>query len=110
MIPTEREITLVQPAATEREEDIREKRERTRFTEEGCGCSKECWREFQLSHILLVRDSFLEMTTKEKEMVVMGEIMANTRTGETTFPNKRKEKERVKDYTVYYHGGVKVLQ
>ena len=33
------------------------------------------------------------MTAKEKEMVVMGEIMANTRTGETTIPNKRKEKE-----------------
>ena len=62
MIPTERELTLVQPAATEREE-----RERTRFIEEVCGCSKECWREFQLSHILLVRDSFLEMTIKERD-------------------------------------------
>ena len=29
------------------------------------------------------------MTTTEKEMVVMGEIMANTRTGEITIPNKK---------------------
>ena len=46
----------------------------------------------------------MEMTTEEKEMVVMGEMMAYTRVRDTAC----KEKEKINDYTISSHGGVKV--
>lgn len=104
LITTPTTPTIEEVVAEIREEDDNEERKRAKFLEEACGCLRKCCKEFDSSYTFAVRDNFMEMTTKEKEMVVMGEMMASTRVGDTTC----KEKERVNDYTIYSHCGIKV--
>ena len=104
LITTPTTHTIEEVVAEMREEDDNEERKRAKFLEEACGCLRKCFKEFDSSYTFALRDNFMEMTTKEKEMVVMGEMMASTRVGDTTC----KEKERVNDYTIYSHCGIKV--
>ena len=67
-----------------------------------------CWKKFDSNYLRATRTKLLELDEKEKDLVIMGQVMATTGCGESTIANKKLERERLKNYTSFYHGGVKV--
>ena len=92
----------------EREIDQTEERRLDSFLEIGCGCSQMCWKKFDPNYLRATRTNLLELDEREKDLVIMGQVMATTGCGESTIASKKLERERLKNYTSFYHGGVKV--
>ena len=49
-----------------------------------------------------------ELTEKQLDLVVMGQLMACTNSSGTTSSNKKTSRERKQQQSCYYHGMVKV--
>lgn len=88
--------------------DIKEDRRVSGFFETGCGCSQECWKKFDAGYLKHTRSNLLELSLSELEMVVMGQIMATTFFQGSTSNNRKIERKRLRTFTTFYHGGVKV--
>ena len=80
----------------EREIDQTEERRLDSFLEIGCGCSPMCWKKFDPNYLRATRTNLLELDEREKDLVIMGQIMATTCCGEGTIANKKLERERLK--------------
>ena len=67
-----------------------------------------CWKKFNPNYLRATRNNLLELDEREKELVIMGQVMATTGCGESTIANKKLDRKRLKNYTSFNHGGVKV--
>ena len=102
-----KESTALEEQETEIERrpiDILEDTEVTNFLQNGCGCSQKCWQKFDAEYLQETRSNLMEHTTKEKDLVVMGQLHSVERTPAIT----EKERERKFNFTYFYHGGIKV--
>ena len=88
----------------EREIDLIEERRLDSFFEIGCGCSQMCCKKFDPNYIRATRTNLLQLDERENNLVIMGQVMATTGCGESTIANKKLERERLKNYTSFYHG------
>ena len=91
--------------------DAREMEERSiaRFAERGCSCKHfdggPCCRLFSASHYQEVRDQCRELSRSELDLVVMGQLLALTNSGDMTQAKKHIPKERQRSFTYFKHGG-----
>ena len=89
--------------------DIQEKDSVVTFMEAGCHCKlwngKDCSLQFSPSEVEEVRLSCLALSKSELDMVVMGQIMANSNSSAITEASKHLPLARKKKYTKYFHQG-----
>ena len=92
-----KESTALEEQETEIERrpiDILEDTEVTNFLQNGCGCSQKCWQKFDAEYLQETRSNLMEHTIKEKDLVVMGQVIATTFRGKNTSHNRKRERER----------------
>lgn len=95
-----KESTALEEQETEIERiDILEDTEVTNFLQNGCGCSQKCWQKFDAEYLQETRSNLMEHTTKEKDLVVMGQVMATTFCGKNTSHNRKRERESLTSLT-----------
>ena len=97
-----KESTALEEQETEIERriiDILEDTEVTNFLQNGCGCSQKCWQKFDAEYLQETRSNLMKHTTKEKDLVVMGQVMATTFCGKNTSHNRKRERESLTSLT-----------
>ena len=80
--------------------DIVEKRKVVKFSEKTCGCQlfngHPCSRAFPVQHIEDVRNQCLALERSALDFILLGQIMAHTRTSEMVAqPPKKRKRENV---------------
>ena len=89
--------------------DIQEKDSVVTFMEAGCHCKlwngKGCSLQYSPSEVEEVRLICLALSKSELDMVVMGQIMANSNSSAITEASKHLPLARKKKYTKYFHQG-----
>ena len=82
------------------------------FLEKTYGChlynNQPCCKAFSKQHIIAVQDQCLCLDHSSLDFLLMGHIMAHTRTAKTVHHPGLQSKEREKQHSYYYHNGVKV--
>ena len=81
----------------------------------GCGCKKwngkACSEQFSIDYVKQLRVNIRELTTSELDLVIMGQLMANSNTSDTTSIDQRhKSTERKKPYTCHLHQSKVICQ
>ena len=85
------------------------------FMDAGCGCTKwngkPCSGRFEVSYIKETRLSFKALTSKELDMVLIGQLIASSNMSKTTDSSLRNtEHDRQKPYTCHFHQGKAVCR
>lgn len=97
-----------------RPSDVAENHFVEEFMSHGCSCKrwggKACSLQFTEEYVTEIRMSLKELTTSELDLVIMGQLIAFTKTGNTTSNNKHIPQERKRGHTTYYHQGKVVCQ
>ena len=80
------------------------------FMRESCGCKKwdgkPCSGQFHPLYVKVTRLNFSELTTEQLDLVIMGQLIANSSTSDTVVTESRhKATERRKAYTRHFHQG-----
>ena len=81
----------------------------SQFAANGCACKHfnggSCCKLFPANHYREVRDQCRELTRSELDLVVMGQLLALSHSGDMTQAKKHKPKERKRSFTYFSHGG-----
>ena len=84
--------------------DVKEDELICAFVSSGCGCNKKCSSQFTVEYVTSVRCA--ELTHSELDMAIMGQLAAFVNTGsQVSTAARRKEGERKKTYTSFFHQG-----
>ena len=80
------------------------------FLQVGCGClkwnGKQCCKQFTLEHVTEIRMGMLELLSKELDLILMGQIMANNNTSvSVNTENRHESTTRTKAYTFHFLQG-----
>ena len=93
---------------SQRPTDIEEETACQTFFNQGCGCQARCSEQFPELHYRAIRNDMAELSKQEMDLVIMGQLLATTRAGDSTSALRHPSKERDHSYTQFMHNGVKV--
>ena len=99
---------------TGRREDAEEITSQYEFRHSGCGCSKiyghPCSEELVWDRLLDYRESCLEYTREELDLVLKVQMQGHRKNGDTTDSLKHKTKDRERSFQEYFLSGKQVCQ
>lgn len=95
------EITITSLPTDQAEKDLV-----SAFMASGCGCIKQCSKQFSVEYMTSVRESCAKLTNTELDMAILGQLMASTNTSTSVSTVARhQEAERQRAYTYFLHQG-----
>ena len=93
--------------------DVEEEQKVDEFMSLGCGCKlsngSPCSNQFTTAYVKDIRLTLSELTTTELDLVLMGQLMANSNTSDVVVTESRHSAtSRKKAYTTFFHQGKRV--
>lgn len=76
----------------------------------GCKCSRKCYSLYTIDSIEITKLEMMELTTKEKDLVIMAKLQALTTLDPMTSDNKAIPHARQRPHTRYFHHGHEVCR
>uniref|UniRef100_A0A1X7TWR1 Uncharacterized protein n=1 Tax=Amphimedon queenslandica TaxID=400682 RepID=A0A1X7TWR1_AMPQE len=88
-----------------RKEDLQEEEELSKFFENGCGCSDNCYALFSHSYIKTYRCDIQAMAKPVQEIAIMSQMAATYTMWKLSTGNHRRQKERKRQFFTFMHQG-----